>query len=111
MGGMSMTVRADGIIEVSRGAPYPLPRKKRVALLSAEQLHEIADFMRDEDCCDLRSRRSKPHSDESRLTFDIRLEDLDCQVTLLDGERDDIPHAKACYGYLDSLANNTLPRW
>src|SRR5262245_19829970 len=95
-GSVFFVVHADGRAEYeSSGGPKGEDRKL-IAKVSADELRALAKVLHDKDFCSLTSSRSSGVPDEAHPGISVRLEELDCRVSMWDGEFHDDPDADAC---------------
>ena len=108
-GSVSFSVNADGTAEYSSTGDPSGPIEAR-AKVTPEELRELARVLRENDFCGLRSTRSIGVLDEASPSVAVRLEDIDCEVEMWDGEWRDDPEAKACLDAVEGLGNKIRKR-
>jgi len=101
-GSVSFVVRNDGtaVYETSRGPEGDLRVDSKV---SKAEMQKLAETLTQHDCCSLTSSRTSGVADEARPGFSVRLGELDCEVSLWDGEFRDDEDAKACLAAVEGL--------
>jgi hypothetical protein len=82
------------------------PEKKVETRVTKEELAALAKTLREHDLCGKRGSSRKAVPDEARPGVAIRLEELDCRVTMLDGDWRDDDHAKAALAALESFGRS-----
>lgn len=82
------------------------PEKKVETTVTKEELAALAKTLRDHDLCGKRGSSRKAVPDEARPSVAVRLEGLDCRVTMLDGEWRDDEHAKAALAAIEAFGRS-----
>lgn len=82
------------------------PDKKVEATVTKEELAALAKALREHDLCGKRgsSRRAVP--DEARPSVAVRMEGLDCRVTMLDNDWREDEHAKEALAAIESFGRS-----
>lgn len=102
MGGeTSFEVHADGTTDYAADRPGG---KKRVrAKATPAEIDALARVLRDHRFCSLTSHRSKGVPDEARPSIRAHVAEMDCAVTLWDGEWRDDADAFACLSAVEAF--------
>ena len=101
-GSIAFEVKDDGAAEYTATAG-PTGNKHVRATATKEEIASLASVLRANRFCSLSSSRSKGVPDEARPSVRVRLQGLDCAVTLWDGEWHDDPAARACLSAVEDL--------
>ncbi len=109
-GSVSLTVGKDGMAEYDETGGPPGSDAHVRARVEAPELHLVAETLRQHDFCSLRSGRSRGVPDEAKPSIAVRLEGMDCSVTLWDNEFSDDPHAHACLAVVETLGRTLKSR-
>ena len=80
------------------------------AKVTPEELHALARVLRENDFCDLRSKRRRGDEDEARPVVAVRLEDVDCIVRLWYGEVGEEPRARRAFEAIEALERAVAAR-
>ncbi|HZO12354.1 MAG TPA: hypothetical protein VFB62_03825, partial [Polyangiaceae bacterium] len=108
-GSVAFTVHADGTAQYSSSGD-PSGAIEARARVTPEELRELARVLRENDFCGLRSTRSTGVPDEASPSVSVRMEDIDCEVEMWDGEWRDDPEAKASLAAIESLGSKIRER-
>lgn len=79
------------------------PEKKVETTVTKEELAALAKTLREHDLCGKRGSSRKAVPDEARPSVAVRLEGLDCRVTMLDNDWRDDEHAQAALAAIESF--------
>ncbi len=105
----SFEVKAGGAAEyTSTGGPEG--KKHLRATATEAEVGALTDVLRKNRFCSLTSGRSTGVPDEARPSISARLADLDCTVTLWDGEWYGDPKARACLHAVEAFGQALAAR-
>jgi hypothetical protein len=94
----------------SRGHGMDEDAKTVYAKVDANELHQLAKVLRDHHLCSKRSSDRPGIPDEAHPSVAVKLEDVDCRVSMWDGEWRDDSDAHACLEALEALGSKIAER-
>lgn len=108
-GAISFEVRVDGAAEYSASGG-PGGEKHVAARATPTEIDALASVLRKNHFCSLTSHRSTGVPDEARPSIRARIAEMDCTVTLWDGEWRDDAAANACLRAVEAFGSTLAAR-
>jgi hypothetical protein len=111
-GGERIEIGAGGemlyVILAGAGSPGSQDREYR-GTATPEELERLRSTLAENGVCDLRSERETGIPDEGHPTLDVAFPDLQCTVSMWDGEWLERPAPRACQEAVHALARRLVP--